>query len=192
MEEERFVEKERRVLQMLLDQRKDHPHGFYPQELATALNLDVNEVQEIIVELEAKGWADGGDRTTWIIPPGIKELQKTLEPPTPHIVINNPQNSPMSFGGHSSQTVNYNNQPMEEILPAIANLINDVRSLDFQTRDDVLAELEKVQSLAQGELNAGVWQLIQARLLTAKTGMEIVRAGRSFPSVLACSLALLF
>ena len=173
MQEERFEEKERRVLQLLLDQRKDHPHGFYPQEIARALNLDVNEVQEIVVELEAKGWADGGDETTWIVPAGIKELQKQPEIPTPHIVINNPQNSPMSFGDYSSQTVNYNNQSLNEVLPVIANLIEEVRHYDFVTRDEVIIELEKIQTLAKGNMNAGVWQLIQSRLLTTKTALEV-------------------
>ncbi len=177
MVEERFEEKERRVLQTLLDQRKDHPNGFYPEELATALKLPLGEVQEICVELEAKGWADGGDETTWIIPAGIKELQKKQEPPTPHIVINNPQNSPMSFGNNSNQTVNYNNQSLAEVLPAIAQLIDDVRKYDFDTRADVLQELEKVQTLAKGEMNAGVWQLIQLRLLTVKTTLEIAKIG---------------
>lgn len=175
MEEERFVEKEARVLQMLLDQRQDHPNGFYPQELATALNSNVREVMEIINELEAKGWAGGSDETTWILPPGIKELQKKEKPPTPQIAIYNPSNSPMSFGDNNNQTVNYTNQSIEEIVPALTRLIEDVRGLDFATRDDVLSELEKVKSLTQGEMNAGSWKLIQSRLLTAKTAMEVVQ-----------------
>jgi len=69
--------------------------------------------------------------------------------------------------------VNYNNQPIQEILPALSQLIEGVRSLNFPTRDDVVAELEKVQFLAKGEMNAGIWQLIQSRLLTTKTALEV-------------------
>jgi hypothetical protein len=173
MQNQRFEDKERLVLQTLYDARKDHPNGVNPFELATALNMDLNEVQEIVVELERKGWAAGGDEDTWIVPAGIKELEKIPETPIPHIVINNPQNSPMSFGAHSSQTVTYNNQNVQDILPPLSQLIRELYELQFETQGDVISELQKVEVLARGEMNNGKWQLIQSRLLTAKTALEV-------------------
>jgi hypothetical protein len=173
MQNQRFEDKERLVLETLYNARKDHPNGVNPFELATALNMDVTEVQEIVVELERKGWADGGDENTWIIPAGIKEIEKKPEPPTPHIVINNPQNSPMSFGPNSTQTVTYNNQNVQDILPQLSQLIQGLYDLKFETRGDVISELQKVEVLAKGEMNEKKWELIQSRLITAKTALEV-------------------
>lgn len=174
MENERFQEKERRVLQALYDNRRDHPNGLIPEEIATALNLALSDVRDIVVELERKGWAAGGDETTWIVPAGIKELEKQPEPPTvSHITINNPQNSPMSFGSNSSQTVTYNNQNVQDVLPQLSRLIQDVYELQFETRGDVIEELQKVETIAKGEMSSGKWELIQTRLVTAKTALEI-------------------
>jgi len=99
---ERYEEKERLVLQKLYDERKRHPRGVHPDELALVLNLEFSEVIEIISELDKKGWTGGSDELSWILPAGIKEIERLPEPPTPTIVINNPQNSPMTFGPNSS------------------------------------------------------------------------------------------
>lgn len=173
MTKQRFEEKERLVLQMLYDERKNHPHGLIPDELAAALNMDLSEVRQIVIELEIKGWADGGDETTWIVPAGIKEIEKISQPQMPHIIINNPTNSPMSFGAHSSQTVTYHNQNVRDILPQLSQLIHHLYSLQFETRADAIAELQKVEVLAKGEINEGKWQLIQSRLETTKTALEV-------------------
>lgn len=174
MESQRFEDKERLVLRALYDNRLGHPNGSNPDELAAALNLDLSHVREIVVELERKGWAAGGDETTWIVPAGIKELQKQPEPPAvSHITINNPQNSPMNFGPNSSQTVTYNNQNVQDILPSLSRLIQDVYGLQFETRGDVVGELQKIETLAKEEMSPGKWELIQTRLVTAKTALEI-------------------
>ncbi len=171
-----YEEKERRVFQRLYDERETrHTRSFTPAELAQELNLNVNEVTEIINELESQGWLGGTDEGVSINAAGIKEIERKAEPARPTIVINNPQNSPMSFGTNSNQTVSYNNQPVQEILPDLSRLIEDLHALDFPTRGDVIGELQKVESLAKGEMNAGTWELIQARLVTTKTALELAK-----------------
>jgi hypothetical protein len=174
---ERFEQKERRVLQKLYEVRDSHPQGVVPDELAAALNLRIDEVYQIIAELEEKKWIGGNDEASWILPAGIKEIERIPETPTPNIIINNPQNSPISLGAHSNQTVTYNNQSVQEILPALTHLIQDLYALDSPTRGDAIAELQKVESLAKDEMNAGKWQMIQSRLLTTKTALEIAKLG---------------
>lgn len=173
MQNQRFEEKEKLVLQILYDNRKDHPHGLLIEEIATALNMDLREVREIIVELERKGWVSGGDETTWIVPTGIKELEKLPPPQMPHVIINNPTNSPMSFGANSSQTVTYNNQNVEDILRQITQLIQHLSQLQFEMKGDAISDLEKVATLATGEMDPGKWQMIQSRLVTVKTALEV-------------------
>jgi hypothetical protein len=174
MQNERFEEKERRVLQALYDNRRDHPDGLVPDEIAAALNLDLSDVKDIVVELERKGWADGGDETTWIVPAGIKELERQPEAPAvSHVTINYPQNSPISLGPHSTQNVTYYNQNTQDILPQLSLLIQELYERQFETRTEVLSELQKVETLAKGEMNPGRWQLIQTRLATTKTALEI-------------------
>lgn len=48
-----------------------------------------------------------------------------------------------------------NNQPIGEILPKLAELIVAVEQADFPYKEEVVQELEKVRTLAEGEQNEG-------------------------------------
>jgi hypothetical protein len=172
---ERFEEKERRILQKLYDERgrKDtNPH--YPEELARELNLDLDDVHDIIIELDGQGLTGGTDEVSWILPAGIKEIERIPQPQvSPNIVhFHGPNTGPVQIGSHQTQNISYN-ESISEILPKLAELITAVRAQDFPDKDEVIADLEKVQALAQGDVNEGVWKRIQTRLTAAKTTMEI-------------------
>lgn len=182
MDNERFEAKENLVLQALYKARNTHPNGVATDELALAVNLELRDVYDVISELERKGWIGGSDERVWILPAGIKKIERVAEPPIPTFVINNPQNSPMSFGAHSSQTVTYNNQAVQDVLPALSRLIEDLHALDFPMHSDVIAELKKVEVLAKSDMDVGKWQMIQSRLVTTKTALEIAKiAADSLP-----------
>lgn len=126
---------------------------------------------------EERRWISSNDQAVWLLSTGVREVERVekTEETVPHIVIYNPTNSPMSFGANSSQTVTYNNQPVKEIIPELLELITAVHQLDFPTKEDVLDELTKVQALAESEMNEGKWQIIQSRLVTAKTALDIAQ-----------------
>ncbi|MEK6279366.1 MAG: hypothetical protein AABN95_03355 [Acidobacteriota bacterium] len=171
---ERFEEKERRVLQKHYDERDRHPRGIHPDELAAALDMELRDVQEIILELDNKKWIGGSDEVSWILPAGIKEIEKLPEQPAQNIVqFYGPNTGSVQIGSHQTQNISYN-QPISEILPKLAELIAAVRQRDFEDKDEVVADLERVQSLAQGEINEGTLKRIQTKLTAAKTTMEIV------------------
>lgn len=171
---QRFEEKERRVLQKLYDQRDKHPRGIYPDELAAALDMELRDVHEIISELDDKKWTGGTDEVSWILPAGVKEIEKLPEQSVQNVVhFHAPNTGPVQIGSNQTQNISYN-QSLTEILPKLADLIAAVREKDFEDKDEVIADLEKVQSLAQGDVNEGTLKRIQSRLTAAKTTMEIV------------------
>jgi hypothetical protein len=171
---ERYEEKERRVLRKHYDERERHPRGIHPDELAAALDMELRDVYEIILELDNKKWIGGTDEVSWILPAGMKEIERLPEQHiTPNIVhFHGPNTGPIQIGSHQTQNVSYN-QSMTEILPKLAELIAALKAQNFEDKDEVIADLEKVQSLAHGEVNEGTWKRIQTRLTAAKTTMEI-------------------
>lgn len=171
---ERFEEKERRVLQKLYDERERHPRGINPDELAAALDMELRDVHEVISELDDKKWTGGTDEVSWISPAGMKEIEKLPQQPIQNIVhFHAPNTGPVQIGSNQTQNISYN-QSLTEILPKLADLIAAVRAQEFEDKDEVIADLEKVQSLAQGDFNEGTLKRIQTRLTAAKTTMEIV------------------
>lgn len=171
---ERFEEKERRVLQKLYDERERHPRGINPDELAAALDMELRDVHEVISELDDKKWTGGTDEVSWISPAGMKEIEKLPQEPIQNIVhFHAPNTGPVQIGSNQTQNISYN-QSLTEIVPKLADLIAAVRAQEFEDKDEVIADLEKVKSLAQGDFNEGTLKRIQTRLTAAKTTMEIV------------------
>jgi len=173
---ERYAEKERRVLQKLYDERETRgEQGFSPEELAKILKLDVRDVQDVILELDKVGWTEGTDEVSWISFAGIKEIEKLPDTPiSPNIVnFNAPNTGPVQIGYHQTQQNVFQNQSIEEILPKLAELIRAIKAADFVDKDEVIADLEKIQSLAHGNISEGVWNRIQTKLTAAKTTMEV-------------------
>lgn len=177
--QESYVEKERFVLRKLYEERHTrHTKEFTPEQLAEELGFDLEEVTEIINELDSSGWLGGTDEGVNINAAGIKEYERTPEPPGgQHIHIHQPQNSPMVFGDHSSQSVVYNNEPISRIIPQLAGLIEAMRDEDFTDKDDVLRDLEIAHQVALANPNAtakdGAWTRILTKLNAAKATMEI-------------------
>ena len=165
MMQETFEEKERRVLQLLLEQRRNHPDGFYPEELATALSLDLDEVREIVVELEAKGWAADGDETTWIIPPGIKELQKKPEPMIPvnymhieHNYGNAAQGS--DINQNTTQSKNEFDSSIRDLLSAV-QASSELSTVQKMTLEN---DIRTVQQLGQLEHTPEVIETVSSKV----------------------------
>jgi hypothetical protein len=177
MENKRFEEKERLVLQKLYDERHGRldKRGLTPAELSKALDLDEREVVEISMGLRNKGWIGGTDEADWIVPAGIKEIEQIPEPATPHVYIQHAQNSPIQIGNQNKQTVNYN-QTIGEILPELTALIESIRKLDFEDRDNVVRALDRALELAQANTNAttgqSAWTRIKASIVFAKETMD--------------------
>lgn len=146
--------------------------------LEQELGMTYPELNPVLRGLEEeRRWIHSNEHAVWLLLMGVRKVERVekTEQPVPHIVIYNPTNSPMSFGDNSSQTVTYNNQPVKEIIPELLELITAVHQLDFPTKEDVLGELTKVQTLAQGEMSDGKWQMIQSRLVTAKTALDVAQ-----------------
>ena len=82
-------------------------------------------------------------------------------------------------GPNNIQHVNIvNNQPLSEILPELLNLIKAVTDkANFDGKDDVIRDLEKVRDLILANPQAAprdnIWTRINAKLIAAKTSMEI-------------------
>jgi hypothetical protein len=173
---ERYVERERRVLQRHYDDRHAarNERGFSPDELARELNLDFHEVCEMVLGLTTAGLLAGTDEVSWISPLGIKEIERVPDTPiSPNIVhFHGPNTGPVQIGSNQTQN-NYYNQALTEVLPKLAEMISAVKAQNFDDKDEVLADLEKVHALASGDVNEGVWKRIQTRLTAAKTTMEI-------------------
>lgn len=124
---ERFEEKERRVLQKLYHQRDRHPRGILPEELAAALDMELRDVHEIISELDNKKWTGGTDEVSWILPAGVKEIEKLPEQSVQNVVhFHAPNTGPVQIGSNQTQNISYN-QSLVEILPKLAELIAAVR-----------------------------------------------------------------
>ena len=79
-------------------------------------------------------------------------------------------------GQNNAQTVTttINRESISEILPKLIELINEVAKADFENKEDVVKDLEKVHQLASSDNPKDKWLLIQAKLTSAKTAMELV------------------
>ena len=80
-------------------------------------------------------------------------------------------NSGQAMAGN--QGTQHTCQPGGEILSQLGEFIKAVKALDFPDKDDVVSDLEKAKELSSGENPEGKWKLIQAKLSSAKTAMEL-------------------
>src|SRR5207245_765072 len=82
------------------------------------------------------------------------------------------------IGPGGTQNIQINYQPISEILPQLTQLVEAVKKDEFADKDDVIRDLEMALEVARLNPNAtandGAWKRIQAKLLSAKTTMEIV------------------
>lgn len=191
-----YAAKEFRVLKTIRDTKYKEFNGWVDLDNLEKELPDTprQELHMILEDLEKrKGLIGSIDQAVWIVPAGIEELERAERYPDrstqyfPPQIINNynvtiqdvdnanvMQNSP---GGNQSISL-IHNQPVSEILPKLAELINAVRQADFEDKEDVIRDLEKAQELAlanpQATPKEGIWKRIQTKLDAAKTSMEIV------------------
>ncbi len=182
--ERRYAEEERSVLQKIYDMSgSDHARPVAVPLLVSELGLPDREVSLFLNDFAERRWVDwaGGD-VVQMLAAGIKGLvSQESNPQSTNITnIHGPNYGAIQQGtSNSTQSVTITNyQPIGEILPQLAELIEAVRAADFQDKDDALRDLEKAHELALANPNAtprdGVWSRIQTKLTAAKTTMEIV------------------
>lgn len=83
-------------------------------------------------------------------------------------------NGPFQQGTQDSvQNISVVNESIKEILPKLGEFIEAVKALDFPDKDEVVRDLQKAKELSSGENPEGRWKLIQAKLTSAKTAMEL-------------------
>ena len=173
---ERYEEKERRVLQKLYDERhRKDTHPYEPAELARELNIDIDDVEDIILELEKKGLTGGTDEVSWILPAGIKEIEKLPEPPrqSPINVMHIGTNyGAAAVGSNINQNVTLTNNP--DFDRAIAGLLQLIQS--SQLPNDEIEELQeevvKLKKLALTAPKPGLLEKAKARIDFVKLGLE--------------------
>jgi len=188
-----YAAKEFRVLKTIHETKHKAPNGWVNlDDLIRELpDIPRRELFMILKDLEErKGLIGSIDQAVWMVPAGIEELEQAEQYPNhstehfPAQIINNytvnvqgdNQGNIAQAGSGNTQSI-VNHQPISEILPKLAELIEAVRRADFEDKDEVVRDLEKAQQLAQSEDPKSKWALIQSKLSSAKTGMEIVGFG---------------
>jgi hypothetical protein len=187
----RYAEKEHSILQKIYDMSgPDHARPVAVPLLVSELGLPDREVSLFLKDFAERRLVDwaGGD-VVQMLAVGIKSLvsQESNLQSTNITNIHGPNYGAIQQGtSNSTQSITITNyQPIGEILPQLAELIEAVRAADFQDKDDALRDLEKAQELALANPNAtpkeGVWNRILAKVTAAKTTMEI--AGMAYKSL---------
>jgi len=155
---------------------------FFPV-LEPAMSMGWHELSGFLKGLEERGyvsWA-GGD-VIYITRDGIDAIDSLSRPKsktggdTYNTTIGTVQGA-THIGPGGTQNVQFNYQPISEIIPQLTQLIETVRKEDFDTKDDVLHDLEIAHQVALANPNAtakdGAWTRIQTKLTAAKTTMEL-------------------
>jgi hypothetical protein len=191
---ETYAEKAFRVLKTIHETKNKESNGWVNiWDLQKELpDISSHELNMILGDLEKrKGLIDSNDQAVWMIGPGIEELEQAQRHPerstpnfpayinnyTVNIHGDNQGNIAQASQGNNQSVINH--QPISEILPKLAELIEAVKQAEFEDRDEVVRDLEKVQQLAQSQDPKSKWALIQSKLSSAKTGMELVGYGYS-------------
>lgn len=186
-------QKRYRVLRKLYELAPHDKHGEVSiYDLADALGMKFQEASRILIYWEEKNMVSSpSDISVALTPQSIDEIEATINHPnrpTTHFstsTINYTDNSVniggdnlgQAQGGQDNVQNTMNSQPIGEILPKLVELIQAVKQADFEDKDEVVRDLEKVQQLAQSEHPKSKWALIQSKLTSAKTAMELVGFG---------------
>jgi hypothetical protein len=179
--------KRKLVLYKLYEMAPDDKIGdVIVSDLATALGMGYQEVNNILEYWQRKGMVRDGsfDASTRLEPYAIDEIEEARRTgkATKHIpetTIYYTDNR-INIGGDNSGQVMAGNQgtqnmgqPTGEIISQLGEFIKAVRALDFPDKDDAVRDLEKAKELSSGENAETKWKLIQAKLASAKTAMEL-------------------
>lgn len=178
--ESRYEDNWKAILKMIYDRGGPrHMHAVNDLDLGATLVMSHRELGEILIDLdERKGFIRRQVGKVWMTPAGLEYIESGGASLRSSSDVNFVMNvhgdnyGPIQQGNSNTQQITIN-QPISEILPKLAELISAVKAQDFEDKDEVIADLERVQSLAQGNINEGTWKRIQTRLTAAKTTMEI-------------------
>lgn len=183
LEQKRF-----RVLKTLYDMAPHDKHGMVNIfGLAKALGMSVQEANRILLYWEQKGMISSpSDEAVALTASAIDELEAKINhpnKPTEHFpysitYIDNSVNIEGGVAGNvvGGQGNTYNaitNESLSAILPTLAEFISDVKKANFQDRDEVIRDFEKVYELAQRPVDQGIWELIQAKFISGETAMKV-------------------
>lgn len=169
--EETYLEQQNRVLKKIYDMRGPRNLVAVPH-LVGQLDIHAFNIYNMLTGLEEKGYIEweGGDIVR-MKQAGIEAIE---EPEPKAHSINYTMNVQTNYGtiqqGRSNTIIN---QSLSEILPKLGGFIESIRETDFERRDKVVEELEEIKTLAEGKLSPGIWELIQAKFVSAETAMKV-------------------
>jgi len=181
----RFKKKEDRILDELYNRYNSVPpdiNVITRVEEFEHLKIPDNELRLILSDLDERGLVYFRDDQADITHSGLRYVEARHRNHSPRgdtytMHIGNVEGG-VQQGPNNVQNVNITNyQPISEILPDLIKLIEGVRAESFDEKDDVIRDLTKVQELVLSNPQATpkdtVWTRISAKLLTAKTSMDI-------------------
>lgn len=169
--EQSYTEKKNRVIETIADMGR--MTDVIPFDgLKQQLGMSDIELSRFCNGLNEDGliWFGGGD-VIQVKDKFYRSLEKS-SPPTHsgHFTLYVTNNYGTIQQGFSNSLIN---QSVDDIVPKLTEFIESVKELDFDRRDRVLEDLEEIKTLAQGNLNPNIWELIQAKLLSAEAGLKI-------------------
>lgn len=181
--ESRYAVKAQRVLQKIYDMSKGIPGEIVVFEsVVKELGMSDDDVTGICIGLEEEGFIKwpGGD-VLEITARGCRAIdnsgtKQSSGGDTYHTTIGKVEGG-AHIGPGGTQNIQINYQPISEIIPQIAALIESVKGEQFDDRDDVVRDLEMAHQVALANPDAtvkdGAWTRIQTKLTAAKTTMEL-------------------
>jgi len=187
-EPESLEQKRFRVLKTVYDMAPDDKHGWVNiYELAKALDMNVPESSRILNYWEEKGMVSWpADQAVTLTAPAIDELEDKINhpnKPTEHFpysitYIDNSVNieggvTGNVVGGQGNTYKEITNESISATLPQLSEFIAEVKKADFDNREEVVRDLEKVYELAQRPLNKSLWEAIQSKVKSAEALMKL-------------------
>ncbi|MCA1576981.1 MAG: hypothetical protein LC794_06410 [Acidobacteria bacterium] len=183
----RFKKKEARILDDLYNRYNSVPPDIKVVttiEEFEHLKIPENELKLILSDLAERRLVDFQDDEADITHSGLRYVEarhRNQSPPTrgdSYTMHIGSVEGGVQQGPNSVQNINITNyQPISEILPHLIKLIEGVKAESFDEKDDVIRDLEKVRELALSNPQATpkdtVWTRVNAKLIAAKTSMDI-------------------
>ncbi len=181
--ESRYAVKAQRVLQKIYDMSKGIPGEIVVfDSLVKELGMSDDEVTGICIGLEEEGFIKwpGGD-VLEIKARGCRAIDDSGRKQGSGGDIYHTTIGKVEGGAHigpgGTQNIQINYQPVSEIIPQLAALIESVKGEQFDDRDEVVRDLEIAHQVALANPDAtakdGAWTRIQTKLTAAKTTMEL-------------------
>jgi hypothetical protein len=178
----RFQQKEDRIMDELYNSKDPDFATFVVITGLAHLRIAEEEMRVILNDLDERGFVSFADNRVQITRTGVRAVEARhlhKSGPGDNYTVNIEKlEGGVLQGPNSIQNIKItNHQPISEILPNLKSLIEAVKAEDFDDKDDVIRDLEKVREVALANPNATAedraWTRINAKLTAAKTSMEL-------------------